>query len=165
LVQQALEHGIYCTLVFQPAPASETVDTVEGTSSSSDSEEEQQEKSPIKQGKTVLMIQSLVIHFPTGVKHAEKRKHLKSTSGSSSSDEELRDLYKKSKVYCQPRQYYSLPPKRVKILPASKAASISRPYIDFYKMERSRRISMVRYRFTFHLMLSCLLGKTTDSQN
>ena len=33
------------------------MDTVEGTSSSSDSEEEQ-EKSPTKQGKTVLMIQS-----------------------------------------------------------------------------------------------------------
>ncbi|XP_065883685.1 uncharacterized protein [Dysidea avara] len=115
----------------KPAPASETVDTVEGTSSSSDSEEEQ-EKSPTKQG----------------VKHAEKRRHLKNTSCSSSSDEELRDLHKKPKVYCQPGQCHSLPPlyarKRVKILPASKAASINRPCIDFYKMQSSRRIPMVK---------------------
>lgn len=113
----------------------------------------------------------IVMHFVTGVKLAEKRRHVHlKNSGSSSSDEELKDLYKKSKVYCQPGQCYSLPAlstkKRVKILQAGKAASINRPYIDFYKMQNSRRISMVSHQFsnpsTFTLLIT---GKATNSQN
>ena len=86
------------------------------------------------------------------VKHAEKRRHLKNTSGSSSSDEELRELDKKTKlnVHLNQPHYYlsnlpsSYPRKKIKILTYSRT-SIGRPYIDFNKMQSSRMVSMASY--------------------
>ena len=137
------------------------MDTVEGTASSSDSEDEQQSK-PESKGTSILLIKGvlcliLLVHFSLcTVKHAEKRRHLKATSGSSSSDEELRELNKKTKLTAQiSHQHYfitHLPPrKKVKILPYSKT-SIGRPYIDFHKMQSSRMVIIgIHYDHSRHL--------------
>lgn len=84
--------------------------------------------------------------FVVAVKHAEKRRHLKGTSGSSSSDEELRELNKRTKLNSQPSHQQhcyisSYSRKKVKILTYSRTP-IGR-HIDFDKMQSSRMVSNV----------------------
>ena len=103
----------------------------------------------VLQLKEVFCLMLLINFSLCTVKHAEKRRHLKATSGSSSSDEELRELNKKTKLTAQlSHQHYFLTQlpsrKKVKILPYSKT-SIGRPYIDFNKMQSSRMVNIGIY--------------------